>query len=179
MYEVSCVVCICVSCVCPGHTHSILTHPHPYPHLHPHPCLHPRPYVGLARTIYIRCIYGTFGRKISKYTVIYGVYIRFWPTLPIRPHFSWPVNVDNGGSIDAHNQLHLKAPYSQPPTLPCSPCKFPAAYPCLVGVLCFACMCEIRKPCAFMCVLLLGAPTVSGPAKIVCMLCAGSYILSG
>jgi len=31
--------------------------------------------------IYIRCIYGIFGREITKYTVIYGVYIRFWPTL--------------------------------------------------------------------------------------------------
>jgi len=30
-------------------------------------------YVGLARTIYIRCIYGIFGREITKYTVIYGV----------------------------------------------------------------------------------------------------------
>ena len=37
--------------------------------------------LGLARTIYIRCIYGMFGREIIKYTVIYGVYIRFWPTL--------------------------------------------------------------------------------------------------
>ena len=37
--------------------------------------------VGLARTIYIRCIYGNFGREITKYTVIYGVYIQFWPTL--------------------------------------------------------------------------------------------------
>jgi len=35
----------------------------------------------LARTIYIRGIYGIFGREITKYTVIYGVYIRFWPTL--------------------------------------------------------------------------------------------------
>jgi hypothetical protein len=35
----------------------------------------------LARTIYIRCIYGTFGREITKYTVIYGLFIRFWPTL--------------------------------------------------------------------------------------------------
>ena len=26
-------------------------------------------------------MYGTFGRKITKYLVIYGVYIRFWPTL--------------------------------------------------------------------------------------------------
>jgi len=37
--------------------------------------------VELARTIYIRCLYGNFGREITKYTVIYGVYIRFWPTL--------------------------------------------------------------------------------------------------
>jgi hypothetical protein len=40
-------------------------------------------YLGLARTIYIRCIYGVFGREITKYTVVYGVYIRFWPTLYI------------------------------------------------------------------------------------------------
>ena len=26
------------------------------------------------------CIHGVFGRKITKYTVIYGAYIRFWPT---------------------------------------------------------------------------------------------------
>jgi len=38
-------------------------------------------YVGLARTIYIRCIYGFFGRGIIKYTVMYGAYIRFWTTL--------------------------------------------------------------------------------------------------
>jgi hypothetical protein len=31
--------------------------------------------VGLARTIYIRCIYGILGREIIKYTVIYGIYI--------------------------------------------------------------------------------------------------------
>jgi hypothetical protein len=39
--------------------------------------------VRLARTMYIRCIYGIFGREITKDTVIYGVYIRFWPTLSI------------------------------------------------------------------------------------------------
>jgi hypothetical protein len=38
---------------------------------------------GLARTIYIRCMYGVFGRKITESTVIYGVHIRFWPTLVI------------------------------------------------------------------------------------------------
>jgi len=32
-----------------------------------------RSFIGLARTIYIRCIYGMFGREITKYTVIYGV----------------------------------------------------------------------------------------------------------
>ena len=40
--------------------------------------------VGLARTIYIRFIYGIFGRESTKYTAIYGVYIRFWPTLCMR-----------------------------------------------------------------------------------------------
>ena len=39
--------------------------------------------VGLARTIYIWFLYGIFGREFIKYTVIYGVYIRFWPTLDI------------------------------------------------------------------------------------------------
>ena len=34
--------------------------------------------------IYIRCIYGIFGWEITKYTIIYGVYIRFWPTLGTR-----------------------------------------------------------------------------------------------
>ena len=40
-------------------------------------------YVGLARTIYIRFAYGILYREITIYTIIYGVYIRFWPTLPI------------------------------------------------------------------------------------------------
>jgi hypothetical protein len=31
--------------------------------------------------LYIQCIYGNLGRKITKYTVVYGVFIRFWPTL--------------------------------------------------------------------------------------------------
>jgi len=47
----------------------------------------------LARTIYIRCVYGIFGREITIYTVIYGVYIRFWPTLRTKlepdPFKSW------------------------------------------------------------------------------------------
>ena len=31
--------------------------------------------------IYIQFTYGIFGRDITIYAVIYGVYIRFWPTL--------------------------------------------------------------------------------------------------
>jgi hypothetical protein len=40
--------------------------------------------LGLARTIFIRCTYGIFDREITKYMVIYGVYIRFWPILSVR-----------------------------------------------------------------------------------------------
>jgi hypothetical protein len=32
---------------------------------------------------YLRCIYGILGWEITKYTVIYGVKIRFWPTLQL------------------------------------------------------------------------------------------------
>jgi len=38
-------------------------------------------WIGLAIAIHIRCKYGIFCRKKNKYTAIYGVYIRFWPTL--------------------------------------------------------------------------------------------------
>ena len=37
--------------------------------------------VGLARTIYIRCIYGIVCRDCIECRAIYSVYIRFWPTL--------------------------------------------------------------------------------------------------
>jgi hypothetical protein len=43
-------------------------------------------FIGLARTIYIRCIYGIFGREITKDTVIYGAYILLWPTLHFHKH---------------------------------------------------------------------------------------------
>jgi len=36
--------------------------------------------LGLARTTYTQCTYGTFGLEITIYTGIY-VYVRFWPTL--------------------------------------------------------------------------------------------------
>jgi len=34
-------------------------------------------YIGLAKTIYIRCIHGIFGREFTKYTGIYGAYTVF------------------------------------------------------------------------------------------------------
>jgi len=40
--------------------------------------------VGLASTIYLRCIYSVFGREITKDTVIYGIY-GSRPTLQMRP----------------------------------------------------------------------------------------------
>jgi len=53
---------------------------------------------GLARTIYNRCIYGIFGRKITKITVIYDVYIRFWPTLHFFHFFSCLLSIITMGS---------------------------------------------------------------------------------
>ena len=44
--------------------------------------------VGLARTIHVRCIYGFFGSEFTINTVIYGVYIRFWPIL-----LKWPLSL--------------------------------------------------------------------------------------
>jgi len=35
----------------------------------------------VGQSIYTRCIHGIFGREITEYTIIYGVHIRFWPTL--------------------------------------------------------------------------------------------------
>jgi hypothetical protein len=39
--------------------------------------------IVMDRTIYIRCTYVFFGRETTIYTVMYGVYIQFWPTLCI------------------------------------------------------------------------------------------------
>ena len=65
------------------------THKHIYIYIYTYMWFWPR-----AATIYMRCIYGTyiryintvyihgiFGRNMSRYTVIYGAYIRLWPTL--------------------------------------------------------------------------------------------------
>ena len=52
---------------------------------------------GMSRRVHkgtVRCIYGIFCGEITKYTVIDGVFIRFWPTLPVCPlclttYFFW------------------------------------------------------------------------------------------
>jgi hypothetical protein len=41
-------------------------------------------YIGLAITIYIRCIHSNIVRDFVKFMVIYGVDTRFWPTLIIH-----------------------------------------------------------------------------------------------
>ena len=71
--------CLCAYCL-PPH----------FKHLHTCPCLQvPMPlrysylWLGLARTIYIRCTYGIVGLEITKCTVYIHVYIRFWPALPM------------------------------------------------------------------------------------------------
>ena len=52
--------------------------------------------------IYPRCVYGIFGWEFTKYTVIYGVYIRFWPTLyfwlfPCQKHRTYTVDIYGSG----------------------------------------------------------------------------------
>ena len=37
--------------------------------------------LALSITLYIGCVSGVFGREITEYTVMYGVYVRFWITL--------------------------------------------------------------------------------------------------
>ena len=53
----------------------------PFQHVNPHKQHAGGVCAGLARTIYIRCVYGSFGGEFTIYTVMYVVYIRFWPTL--------------------------------------------------------------------------------------------------
>ena len=43
----------------------------------------------------IRYIYGILGREIIKYTVIYGVYIRFWPTLHMCKHTHYSIQTQS------------------------------------------------------------------------------------
>ena len=92
-------------------------------------------YNGLARTIYIRCIYGIFGREITEYMVIrciYGsgqpyVYKWFWPTLPMtyirrakyKRHRPWKLLSANFSSTGGRqDKTPFKAGKTKPHTNP-------------------------------------------------------------
>ena len=60
--------------------------------------------LGLARTIYIRSIYGIFGREITNNTVIYGAYIRSWPALEIIYVRHGPLNLP--AHMNSHKLSH-------------------------------------------------------------------------
>ena len=53
--------------------------------------------------IYIRCVYGIIGREITKHTVMYGVYIRFWPTLHLQvTKIQWHVHTLEHACVHTH-----------------------------------------------------------------------------
>jgi hypothetical protein len=44
---------------------------------------------GLAKTIHVRCSKGILAKNFIKYTVLYGVCVRFWPTLRTSFHYQY------------------------------------------------------------------------------------------
>ena len=75
---------------------------------HPPTCPRLAPHTGLARTIHIRFIYGILSGKITIYTVTYGVYIRFWPTL--SEHY--PLHLMKRDKLFAHQSNSSPCPGS-------------------------------------------------------------------
>jgi hypothetical protein len=70
----------------------------------------PEPYIYGVHTVlfaeissnirsYTASIYGAICRDFIKYTVIYGVYKRFWPTLRIVYGTSWNLDVTHGVGV--------------------------------------------------------------------------------
>ena len=77
---------------------------------------------GLARTVYVRCIYSPLGREIAKCTVMYGIYILLQPTLAIPVHNCFVVtclyllNRDKDSTL-AHQRFvrpHMLSPVLHP-----------------------------------------------------------------
>jgi len=67
--------------------------------------------------IYIRCMYGNYGREITKYTVIHGAYVRFWPALHIpctytvlaNPvHTYWALMLRTHTHAHTHTHTHAR-----------------------------------------------------------------------
>ena len=101
----------------PTHGWHLNRHPlYPPSPVNPKLCTHPV-WTGLARTIYIRCKYGIFGRKSTKYKVTYGVY---GPVLanPRCDPWGWPLP-DQGLSAThtKHTPAHTLGTQSVPFTL--------------------------------------------------------------
>lgn len=83
------------------HTYTYKHDTHTQAQLHKHTHLHT--YIGLARNIYIRCIYSKSGREMTRYTVIYGVYVRFWPAPRIQ-HSKHPcTHLTHTSTYSTHN----------------------------------------------------------------------------
>jgi len=55
-------------------------------------------------------MYGIFGREITKYTVIYSVYIRFWPTLLVS-NCILGLKASEELQDSLHVRLHLHVTY--------------------------------------------------------------------
>jgi len=51
-------------------------------------------------------IYGIFGREITIHTVVYGVCVRFWPTLGMCKVESWPVPYIYGILLQGSHQIY-------------------------------------------------------------------------
>jgi hypothetical protein len=65
-------------------------------------------YTGLARNIYIRCIYSIFGRKITKHMVIYSVYTVFLLFLAGKSPSIWSYSVYIGCTSKVKGCLQLE-----------------------------------------------------------------------
>ena len=82
-------------------------------------------WIGLARAVYIRCLYGNIGREITKYTVIYGIYIRFgqpyirtWAT---ETECFWHWALSNSFQVHARDWPHwCKAECFAPTNITCT-----------------------------------------------------------
>jgi len=59
--------------------------------------------IGHALVRYMRCTHFFFGREITKYTVINGVYIRLWPTL----------HTHSTAIPSVHHRKQSRAPHSR------------------------------------------------------------------
>jgi len=56
---------------------------------------------------HIRCVYGVFGREITRYTVIYVVCIQFWPTLQVSHNRVWESsNYKGSARRHRHSKWH-------------------------------------------------------------------------